>query len=316
MSYRDVQPQNGENRPAAMYAAHSQDDEPNWDAICDKFGGTKADTKPCRDVTMAFTIATEVQEVVALGGQVVKKGDLLVRARDDEQVAVVEGQKLQAENLNRIHNAELQKELADLTYNRMKQASAGGGANPMELDQRRIEAASAAVAVAQENTTHDLEVKRLAQAEGLLSRYRLNAPWDGIVEEVRVEAGQGVRESDPVVRVVDIKQLWLEPFTPTQETIRLGLKQGAKAWVLVSLPDKPMYVEGRVLYVSPVADSVSQTRRVRVEIDNPEGWPAGTPAMVRFTEPGPEWNENRLTVTKKTVSSAEGTPAASASDAR
>jgi multidrug efflux pump subunit AcrA (membrane-fusion protein) len=43
------------------------------------------------------------------------------------------------------------------------------------------------------------------------------------------------------------------------------------------------------VYVSPVADSVSQTRRVRVEIDNPEGWPAGTQARVRFTEPTGEW---------------------------
>jgi hypothetical protein len=34
-----------------------------------------------------------------------------------------------------------------------------------------------------------------------------------------------------------------------------------------------------------VADSVSLTRRVRVEIENPKGWPAGTQAVVRFEKP-------------------------------
>jgi hypothetical protein len=129
-----------------------------------------------------------------------------------------------------------------------------------------------------------------------------------------VEAGQGVRESDPVVRIVDIKKLWLEPYAPTQETLRLGIKAGTKAWVLVALPDKPLYVEGRVLYVSPVADSVSQSRRVRVEIENAEGWPAGTPAMVRFTDPGTGWNDHRLA--GGTAAGPGGAEPDSVSDAR
>lgn len=280
--------------PGSKSSARQTPAEPTWDSIAAKFGGSKHETKPCKDVMMAFTIPAEVREVIVKGGQRVKEGDVLVRARDDEQVAVVDGQKLQAENRNRIKNAELQKELADLNFERIQKAKGLGGANETELDQRRIEASSAAIAVAQENTTHELEKKRLVQAEGLLARYRLTARFDGIVEEVRVEAGQGVRESDPVLRIVDTSKLIIEPFAPTQETIRLGLKSGMKAWVLVSLPDKPMFVEAKILYVSPVAESVSQSRRVRVEFENGDEWPAGLPAMVRFTEPGPEWDEYKF----------------------
>ncbi len=93
---------------------------------------------------------------------------------------------------------------------------------------------------------------------------------------MRVEAGQGVRESDPVLRLVDIQKLWLEPYAPTQETLRLGLKAGTKAWVLVARCRTSRCTwRGKVLYVSPVADSVSQSRRVRVEIENTEGGPRG-----------------------------------------
>lgn len=276
--------------------------EPSWDSIAQKFGGTKADTKPCQDSPMAFTIPVEVRQVMVRGGESVKKGDLLIRARDDEQEAVVAGQAIQAGNRNRIKNAELQKELADLNYARIQDAMSRGGANPVELDQRRIEAASAAIAVQQETTNHELENKRLAQAQALLARYRLIAPFDGIVEEVRVEDGQGVRESDPVVRLVNIERLRLDAYAPTPETIRLGLTLGSPVWVLVALPDKPLIAVGKVVSVSPVADSVSQTRRVHVEIDNTESWPAGTPAMVRFTAPGAEWADYMLVPTKQPIS--------------
>jgi RND family efflux transporter MFP subunit len=264
-------------------------EEPTWESVASKFGGTKADTKPCKDSLMAFTIPVEVREVLVKGGAVVKSGDVLVRARDDEQVAVVAGQELQAGNVNRIRNAELQKELADLNFKRIKEAKEKGGANEVEFDQRRIEASSAAIALALETTNNALEVKRLEQAKGLLGRYRLTAPFDGIVDEVRVVEGQGVRESDAVVRLVDIQRLQMDAYAPTQETLRLKLAPGAKAWVLVALPDKPMIVQGEVAEVSPVADSVSQTRRVRVEFRNSEGWPAGLPVMVRFSDPGADW---------------------------
>ncbi len=38
--------------------------------------------------------------------------------------------------------------------------------------------------------------------------------------------------------------------------------------------------------------------------------------MVRFTEPGADWNDHRLTVTSKPVSDAGGTSNQSVSDAR
>src|SRR6185436_10237501 len=93
-----------------------------WEAIATRFGGTKADTKPSRDSLMAFTVSAQVKEVPVQGGQVVKKDDLLVRARDDDQVAIVEGQRIQAASENEIRAAELAVELAKLKYDRLKEA--------------------------------------------------------------------------------------------------------------------------------------------------------------------------------------------------
>lgn len=263
----------------------------DWEELSARYGGAKAETKPCRDVTMAFTISSEVREVLVKGGDRVATDQLLVRARDADVVALVEGQRLQAANDNEVKAAELALELAELSFKRLQEA---GEYSVSEFDQLRIQAATSKVQLEQAKVRLELEKRRLEQAEGQLERYRLKAPFEALVEEVKVDVGQGIREAEPVIRLVDVSKLWLEAYAPTRETMERGTKAGDTAWVLVDLPGKPKLVEGKILYLSPVADSVSQLRRVRVEVENIEGWPAGTPARVSFQEPVKEWDEYRV----------------------
>lgn len=282
--------------PASLQAPASQpagrEDDASWEKLAESFGGVKADTKASRDVVMAFTISAEVREILVKGGQKVSENDLLVKARDGDQVALLEAQRLQAANDNEIKAAALQLELEDLKYKRLLESNQYGQS---EIDEARIRAATSKVQLEQAKVRNDLDKKRVDQAEGQLERYRLKAPFSGIIEEVKVEIGQGIREAEPVVRIVNTDKLWLEAYARTMETISLGVEKGHRAWVLVQLPGKPRLVEGTVLYVSPVADYVSQNRRVRVEINNTEGWPAGTSAKVVFVDPGTAWDAYRAT---------------------
>jgi HlyD family secretion protein len=263
-----------------------------WESIARRFGGSACDTKASRDSTMAFTVPAQVKEILVQGGQRVKEGDVLIRARDSDQAAIVEGQRISAANENETKAAELALENARIRFERL-QALGEDQRSPQEFDEARIAHETAKVQVEQAKVRHELEKIRLKQAEGQFERYRLEAPFDGIVEEVKVEVGQGVRETDPAIRVVNIETLRLDVWAPTHETISLGIDAGAKAWVLIDLPGKPWLADGVVQNISPVADSVSQTRRVRVDVANTAGWPAGTKAVIRFTDPGAEWAEYR-----------------------
>jgi len=126
---------------------------------------------------------------------------------------------------------------------------------------------------------------------------RIEAPFDGIIDEVIVDVGDSIRDSEPVVRVVDITKLELDVPARTDVTLRLGLKVGDPAWVLVDLAGRVHVVEGVVAEVSPVANYASRTRRVQVEIDNPRAWPSGVPAWVRFEGPEGEWDEYMMRTT-------------------
>ncbi len=255
-----------------------------WEAIASEFGGYKADTKPRNDVTMKFSFSTEVREINVVGGQRVKRGDVLVRARDAEIKAAVDQQRALAENTLEVQGSEKALELAEFKFNQLK---SGKVFSPTEFEQLRIEAETARVQRDQAKKNLEQQGFRLKQLEGQYERYYLEAPFDGVIEEVLVEVGKGVTEQEDVLRLVNTEKLWLDPYADTHETLTLNLREGSPAWVLLDLPGEAKVVRGTVLYVSPVADSVSQTRRVRVEIANVQNWPAGTQARVRFTEPAP-----------------------------
>lgn len=260
----------------------------SWDKLANSFGGYKSETRPSRDAVMQFAQSGEIRLLSVSGGQRVKRGDVLARVRDAEVTAAIARQKVVAENRLEIDNAQKQLELAVFRFEQLK---AGKTFSPAEFEELKISADVAKIQRDQANVNLDTQVIALEQLLGQAERYRLEAPFDGVVEEVMVEVGQGVTENEKVLRIVNTETLWLDAYAGTSETIRLGLKENSPAWVLIELADAPRLVKGHVLYVSPVADAVSQTRRVRIEIENPEDWPAGTQARVRFTEPSGDWNQ-------------------------
>ncbi len=269
-----VSPQPGDPAPAS----------PRWEAIAEAFGGVKSETRPSRDATMSFAFATEVREVLAKGGQRVKRDDPLLRARDNEVVAAMAQQRSLAENTLEIEGASAALELAEFRFEQLKR---GGNFTPSEFEELRIQAMTSRIQRDVAIFNREQQQHRLRQIEAQAERFLLVAPFDGVVSQVMVDVGQGVNEQQKLIRIVNTDQLWLDAWAGTEETMRLAIKDGAKAWVLVDVPDRPVVAEGRVIEVDPVADSVSQTRRIRVEIDNPAGWPAGTQARVRLAGPPP-----------------------------
>jgi len=257
---------------------------PRWEGIAEAFGGVKSETRPSRDATMSFALATEVQEVFVRGGQRVKRDDPLLRARDTEVVAAMEQQRALAQSDLEIQGAAAALELADFRFEQLKR---GATFTPSEFEELRIQAMTAKIQRDLAIFNREQQQHRLRQLEAQAERYLLKAPFDGVVSQVLVDVGQGVNEQQKAIRIVSTDQLWLDAWAGTEDTMRLSLKDGAKAWVLVDVPDRPVVAEARVIEIDPVADPVSQTRRIRVEIDNTAGWPAGTQARVRLAGPPP-----------------------------
>lgn len=254
-----------------------------------RFGGTEWVTRPSRDAAMGFTLAQEIQAILIKSGDRVKSGQVLARAREGELLASIEVQRARSKNDTEVQNAAATLELAQSRFEAATRAKQDEALNQAEFDERRVGLVTAKITLDAAKRRLEEEGLRLVQLEKQAERYRVEAPFDGIIDTVAADVGQTATENQPIIRLVNIDSLWVDVPIPTEQTIELGLTSGHPAWALLDLPGDPVVLTARVLYVSPVADSASQTRRVRIEAPNPQLLPAGTRARVRFTAPESTW---------------------------
>lgn len=252
----------------------------------DRFG-VKAVTRPSRDATMGFRFSTEVVEVFVQDGMRVSEGEPLIRADDAEAAGALAIGVIRAESTLDVDLQIAALELAEVEFEATKQAFEGGGGSSIELDRSRLSRDTAEIQLAAARQ-RDIEAdSQLAQLRARQEAHVLTAPFDGTVDAVLVDVGDSIRDTDPAIRVVSVDPLRLDVATPTEQTLRLG--PGDPAWVLVRIGGEPQVLSATIVGISPVADSVTGSRRVRVEASNPDKLPAGLTAFVRFSAPEGAW---------------------------
>jgi Cu(I)/Ag(I) efflux system membrane fusion protein len=114
----------------------------------------------------------------------------------------------------------------------------------------------------------DEQIARLERTGEVTKTLTLTAPFDGVVLEKMVVAGQGVMPGMKLYRLADLRTVWIEGEVFEQD---LGLiRVGAPARVeLPAYPGRPF--SGKVSFVWPTVDEQSRTGRVRVSLTNPGG---------------------------------------------
>ncbi len=103
-------------------------------------------------------------------------------------------------------------------------------------------------------------------AELAVANLTIRAPFDGVVEHRYVEIGDYVDYGDPVAMLVD-----LDPMRIVGQISERYLGQITPGRVGSAHLVDGRVVEGAVSYVGSVADEVTRTFTVEIEIDNPDG---------------------------------------------
>lgn len=256
------------------------------------FGGLPAFTQPSRDATMGFTFSVEIAEVLARVGSRVSAGDLLIRASDEMAVAASEAAQAQAENDAEIKLWEATERLAQIELDNLREAQEKHGAiTPAEMDAKETELEVAKRRVENARIQQQLAriQARVRQAE--VDRYRLTAPFDGEIAKVDTEVGAIVRETEPVLRIINRDTIRIRVDMPERDARRMKLRVGDPAWVVVDDPDHPTVYVGRITEVSPDVVFGAKVLPLWVEVPNPDGLVTGLSAWVRFGEPTGEWSQ-------------------------
>jgi multidrug efflux system membrane fusion protein len=211
-------------------------------------GLTEADKR----AVLATRVAGIIDQLPVKQGQHVKTGDLLLMLATEEK-------------LSALGNARQVVDQRRAEFDAASRLSKTGNLPKLQLDNTR--------------SSLTLAQSILEAMQAQLDRNEVRAPFDGIVDRVRVELGSAVMQGGEVATILS-----LDPVIARGEVSErdLGyLKIGDKANVrLVS----GQVVEGTVRYISRDASSATRTFRVEVAIPNPDGTiPAGMTAEISLS---------------------------------
>ncbi len=243
----------------------------------------EAATTPSKDVTMSFTLPGRIAEMHVRVGDKVTAGQPLARLDDTVERAQLAQLQAQAEDTTRIKAAEARLAQSEVDLAKIEAAwntdPDQRAVTEFERDQARLEVEVRRLSLELEQFNHAQDQRRYEEARLSLDKMELLSPVDGTVEVLFVEEGESVDGLQQVVHIVDVDPLWID--APIPLALARGLSVGGAAQVSFGR-DGADTQNGEIIHVASVGDAASSTLRVRVELANPTGRPAGERVVVSF----------------------------------
>ncbi len=198
----------------------------------------RGQTEAVRKVDIKAETAGRVIEVPAEKGALLKKGDIIARLALDDRPARLDELKAIIVQRERELNA-----AASL-------AQQGFGPNLRASEARaQLESARA----------------QLARLEIDIANTEIRAPIDGFLDERSVEVGAYLKVGDKLASVVDLKTILVVGSVTEREVSQLAVGGPGTARLVTG-----QTLDGRIRFISSVADTATRTFRVELEAPNPD----------------------------------------------
>jgi len=241
--------------------------------------GIAAITIPSADVTLSFVQPGRIAKVPVKEGDKVKAGQLLIQQDDAAEQAQLSQVKAESEDTTQIEAAEASLAQKKVDLKRIDWAAGRGSATPLELEHAKLDVTIANLSLKVAQFEHEQSKRKYEEAKIRVDNMSLKSPIAGTIDRVEVEVGESINGLADVLRVVKTDPLWIDVPVPLALGRTLKLGQVAK----VRFPDSEEKAsDGKIIYISTVADAASSTLRVRVEVGNKSNRPAGEHVKVIF----------------------------------
>jgi RND family efflux transporter MFP subunit len=189
-------------------------------------------------------VSGRVLEYTATPGAMVKAGDLLAR---------LDVQEIQA----KVDQARAMLDQAKRDFDRQKQLIASNATTRQEFD-----AADARVKIG---------TGAVSEAETMLSYAKVTAPFDGVITRKLADVGDLAMPGKPLLEIEAPTSLRFEADLPEAILDRITREDAGEK----CRPSRESVIEGTVSEISPVADPVSRTFQVKLDLPQTDGLRTG-----------------------------------------
>ncbi len=274
-----VQPTSAEDTAAGL----------NLPELDEQFHGV---ARPSQIVDLPPLVSGTIKELHVQEGQVVRKGQPLVTMDDRIPRARLLAATVEANLTGGLKRAQVQRKMAESRLKRIRNALSQGAGADFELEAAEGERDQSVAAVEQQEDILKAAEADRQLAEAQLAQYTIVAPFDGVITEIHVKSG-AVDPSFNVITMANFNALEVEMHVPSSMfgTLRSGQTLSLNAARPVS-----RNIDARIVSVSPIINSASETFRCLLRIDNSNiRLPAGFTVVLNDgpTLPSPRTASNR-----------------------
>lgn len=226
--------------------------------------------KPLHDVELSAAVEGRLEKILLAEGQTVKKDEVLLQMDDTLQALDVKRKAMIQKDRSQL--LALQKNMTimrDLVEKKKSLYEGTKAISSSELNRFVMQLTKAEGDLASVQANEEREVIEHDIAVAMLEMYKIKSPISGRVVEHYKEEGEWLRVGDPVVRVVDGSKCYVELDLEIEQVLAFMLNP--KLSLEVPNGQEVLLLEGRVEFLSSIADSGSGLVRSKVSFDNPKG---------------------------------------------
>lgn len=235
-------------------------------------------TSSARIATLASVIPARIAEFACREGDLVKRGDVLLRLDSAVQEARTELTRAAAESTAEVELATLRWRHAQSEAERLHRLSGESSASSKELVDARHGEALALVELEQARFRHEQARRAWVQEQRALEQYTILAPFDGYVSAHLKRVGEAVDQLEGILTLVELNPLEITLDCPLDIAAELAV--GDEVFVR---PVAPLWAgrSGTVRLVHRVADGASQTVKAKVVVNNDDlAWMVGVKVSI------------------------------------
>ncbi|MCM8539262.1 MAG: efflux RND transporter periplasmic adaptor subunit [Lentisphaeraceae bacterium] len=235
-------------------------------------------TTPSADVSASFTVPALVEELKVKEGQFVKKGEVLaIQQKHVEEQQLVRLRK-EATATALIDKANVEIDYYTKDVESLREALIKGASSKKELNDSVLKLRTAELGLKEAQFNKEIAALKVKELESKITQYVLRSPVDGIVEKLSIEPGESPKTGEEHIRIVQVTPMWVE--VPVPRNIAIALNKTTKSKVF--FPDNKIGEYAKIIFISPVADTASDTVRVRLELANENKRLVGERVKVTF----------------------------------
>jgi RND family efflux transporter MFP subunit len=223
-----------------------------------------------------------LSDVLVSRGSVVKRGQVIAKLDSELQRIQVDIATLRAENDLEIAASDQKLKFKDSELKRANELYAKTVIAERRMEEVSSERRLAEVELESARFQNKVAKVELDQAKQRLEQRFIRSPVDGVVHELKMEAGEYAYEQSVIATLVVLDPLLVEVFVPQSYFGRIWI--GQPALVQTEVP-AGVSRQAHVVVVDRVFDAASGTFGVRLEMPNPElDLPAGVRCRIRFMQ--------------------------------